>query len=158
MNKQSYLYCRDALPLNNNVAQPQCSEFSMWTMCNNSWQLCSSSGFCAAEHMTQDSRDVNKKRGEETVAILAAPESWTLQRKQRLGSPCCLHERVILERFSSRRWLTTLTTHSALFQHIMMWLMCVDEGTALSAAAIVNHSQMTWTKNDLGSSLLSRFI
>lgn len=145
LNKQPYLL--DALPLNNNVAHPNVKTKAciqcVWTtllflgvtvFVLGSWPL--RRRFCAAKHMTQDSGDVNKKRGEEKATVLAAPNSELSRENCTSTARCCLHERVILERFSTRRWLTTLTTHSALFQHITMWLMCVDEETALSAAEL----------------------
>ncbi len=54
--------------------------------------------------------------------------------------------------FSSWGWLTTLTTYSALFQHIMMWLMCVDE-QRMSCGAMLSIMHR-WAKPRLGWAVL----
>lgn len=62
------------------------------------------------------------------TATLPAPE---ISKPHAMGTQCLssnncwVSEHVFLQIFSSWKWVTTLTTHSALFHHIMMWLMCV---------------------------------
>lgn len=55
--------------------------------------------------------------------------------------------------FPSRRWLTTPTADATLFQHIMVWLMCVDEQpTAWGAPLSIMHR---WAKPAVGVARLS---
>lgn len=94
--------------------------------------------FWTAEHTRQDAQGTSIKTGEETVTLLLPLISEDFAEETELRQPnYCLQKCIIWEKKNSTmRWLTTLTTHSALVQHIMMWLMCADEETALCGAVL----------------------
>lgn len=104
--------------------------------------------FVVRQPITQDRSVKRWKEGREQLLRVPASEFsnlhlTTLWKRHCLGgNSCCLSEHVFLHDYSSSRWLTTLTTHSGLFQHIMRWLMSVDEQRMLCGATVsIMHRQ-----------------
>lgn len=116
-----------------------CIELTLGTTCRCFLaQICSN--ICCQQAIHTREGIQKMKRGEKTATlnlcpwILKTPLHYTMAAgvpgwQQFLTVWTCLSAF-----FSSWRWLTTLTTHSALFQHIMKWLMCVDEQRMLCGA------------------------
>lgn len=109
---------------------------------------------------TEESKDENRKQPSSRPALNPQNSNWLHCASSGAWVAtivACLNMSIyifIYLFFSSRRWLATLTTHSALFQHIMIWLMCADEQRMLCSAML--SIMYRWAKPRIGQCIVSQ--